>query len=235
MKIGGFQKYSLIDYPGKVCAIVFTIGCNFRCPFCHNGELVIGNPEEIPSKIIFEYLEKNKNLLDAVEITGGEPTLQADLKDFVKKIKNLGLLVKIDTNGTQSNVIKGLIDDGLVEYIAMDIKAPLEFEKYKKVVGGVLNERMFENVKKTIEIIMGSGIDYEFRTTVVPMLHSDEDIVAIARGIKGAKLYVLQQFIPRNTLDSSFLKLLSTPKEKLEELKKKCEEFVKKVDVRYEE
>ena len=235
MKIGGFQKYSLIDYPGKVCTIVFTIGCNFRCPFCHNSELVIDKPKEMPIEIVFEYLEKNKNLLDAVVITGGEPTLQPDLKDFVKKIKELGLLVKVDTNGARSDVVKELIDKGLVDYIAMDVKAPLEFEKYNKVVGGVLTEEMFESVKNTIGIIMGSGIDYEFRTTVVPTLHSDEDIVAIARRIKSAKLYALQQFIPRNTLNPSFLKLPSTPREKLEELKKKCEEFVENVEVRYEE
>lgn len=235
MKIGGFQKYSLIDYPGKVCAIVFTIGCNFRCPFCHNSELVIGKPKEVPSEVIFEYLEKNKNLLDAVEITGGEPTLQSDLKDFAKKIKELGLLVKVDTNGARTNVIKELINEELVDYIAMDVKAPLEFEKYNKVVGGVLTREMFENVKKTIEVIMKSGIDYEFRTTIVPTLHSDEDIISIANAIRGAKLYVLQQFIPRNTLDPSFLKLTPLPKEKLEELKKKCEELVEKVEIRYEE
>lgn len=235
MKIGGFQKYSLIDYPGKVCAIVFTVGCDFRCPFCHNSELVIGKPKKIPLEIIFDYLEKNNNLLDAVEITGGEPTLQSDLKTFVKKIKELGLLVKIDTNGTRSSIIKELIDGKLVDYIAMDVKAPLEFEKYNKVVGNVLTEELFENVKKTIEIIMGSKIDYEFRTTVVPALHSDEDMISIARSIKGAKRYVLQQFIPRNALDPSFLKLKPLSKEKLGELKKKCEEFVEKVEIRYEE
>ncbi|OQX50761.1 MAG: anaerobic ribonucleoside-triphosphate reductase activating protein [Candidatus Cloacimonas sp. 4484_209] len=133
MKIGGFQKVSLIDYPGKICAIVFTRGCNFRCPYCHNPELVL--PENysplIPEEEIFSFLEKRRGKLDAVEITGGEPTLQEDLTEFIRKIKEMGFLVKLDTNGSFPSVLEKVIYSGLVDYIAMDVKAPLE--KYRQV------------------------------------------------------------------------------------------------------
>ena len=205
MLIGGFQKQSLIDYPGKICSIVFTIGCNFRCPFCHNSELVI--PEKIKqmAKIkeeeVLSYLKGKNKFIDAVEITGGEPTLQRDLIDFIKKLKSKGFLVKLDSNGTNPEIVKKLIDEKLIDYYAMDIKAPLNFEAYNKVIGGVLTEDMFNKIKETISIVMNSNIDYEFRTTAIKGLHTKEDILQICRDIKGAKRYVIQTYNPDNVLN----------------------------------
>jgi len=203
MLIGGFQKFSLIDYPDKICAIVFTQGCNFRCGYCYNPELVepkLFSPP-IPEKEIFSFLENRKEKLDAVEITGGEPTLQPDLLEFIRKIKDMGFLVKLDSNGTHPDVIEKAIKDKLVDYIAMDIKAPLE--KYAFVTQVNIN---VENIKKSIDIIMHSNLDYQFRTTVVKSLLSIDDLKQICKLIKGARCYILQKFRKRaKIVDSSLL------------------------------
>ena len=191
MKIKGFQKTTLLDFPGKVASTVFTGGCNFRCPFCHNASLVL-NPNEvddIDEEYVLSYLKKRKGILDGVCITGGEPLLQKDILSFVEKIKEIGLLIKIDTNGSYFNALKDIINSGCVDYIAMDIKN--SFERYAETIG--LPE-IPDNVKKSIEYIMSSGVDYEFRTTVVKEFHSFEDIENISREIKGAKRYFLQKF-----------------------------------------
>ncbi len=198
MLIGGFQKESLIDYPGKICSIVFTVGCNFRCPYCHNSELVL--PEKIKNvqlyseDYIFNYLEKRKGLIDAVEITGGEPTLQKDLPDFIKKVKSMGFLVKLDSNGTNPNMLKYLIESKLIDYVAMDVKAPLE--RYEEIANTKFDVNL---IKESINIIMNSGLDYEFRTTAYPKLKLD-DFIGIAKLIKGAKNYYIQQFDNKSTL-----------------------------------
>ena len=227
MKIGGFQKQSLIDYPGKICSIVFTIGCNFRCPFCQNSELVVPekvkNTEEIPEDFIFSYL-KGRKLLDAVEITGGEPTLQPDLKNFAKRLKKMGFLVKLDTNGSDPDTLKELLDSKLVDYIAMDIKAPLE--KYNEVAGTNVD---VEKIKESIKIVKRAP-DFEFRITVVPRFHKEKDLIAVAKLVKGTKL-VLQQFRPRNTLDPSLEKETYTEAQ-LKEFAKKLKPYVEKVEVR---
>lgn len=195
MTIGGLQKLTLIDYPGKIACTVFTVGCNLRCLFCHNPELVdqtrfnIG--EIIEEKIFFDFLGSRKGLLDGVCVTGGEPTLHADLPDFFKKIKELGFLVKLDTNGTNPEMLAKLTSAKLVDYVAMDIKTSLQKDSYEKVTGVAVD---FDNIKKSIAIITQSGLEYEFRTTVVPGLHVKEDILDIAEFIKGAKKYYLQQF-----------------------------------------
>ena len=205
MLIGGFQKQSLIDYPGKICSIVFTVGCNFRCPFCHNSELVI--PEQIKTladikeEEVLNYLKDKHKFIDAVEITGGEPTLHKDLIDFIRKLKAMDYLVKLDSNGTHPEIIKKVINEGLIDYYAMDIKAPLNFESYNKVVGGVLTEEMFDKIKETIKIVMGSNIMYEFRTTAIKGLHTKGDIIQICKDIIGAKRYVIQKYNPENVLD----------------------------------
>lgn len=202
MIIGGFQKFSLIDYPGKICAIVFTQGCNFRCPYCHNPELVDCGLflSPIPEEEIFSFLEKRKGKIDAVEITGGEPTLQKGLADFAGKIKNMGYLVKLDTNGSNPGVIENMVSEKLVDYIAMDIKAPLQ--KYGEIVRADIDIRKIE---RSINLIMQSGLDYEFRTTLVRSLLSKEDIIDIGKTIQDAKRYVLQKFVPSKTLDDKFL------------------------------
>lgn len=196
-----FMPVSLSDYPGVVACTVFLPGCNFRCPYCHNGPLVTQSPRgNVAESALFEYLEKRKNLVDGVCVTGGEPTLWSDLGDFLEKLKKRGLKVKLDTNGSQPEVIKELLHKGLVDYVAVDIKAPPEgynlFTKQKEHVEGVL---------KTVELIKASSVEYEFRTTVHEKILSLEDIKAIARWLSGAKKYVLQGYrYSEGVLDPEF-------------------------------
>lgn len=208
MFIGGLQKFTLIDYPGKIAATVFTIGCNFLCSFCHNPELVdpllMKNQPALSESEIFEFLEKRKGDLEGVCVTGGEPTLHKDLAGFLSRIKSLGFSVKLDTNGSHPEMLENLIKEKLVDYIAMDIKAP--FGRYEEITG-VAN---LEKIKKSVDLIKNSGLDYEFRTTVVPKFHTKEDIIQIAKEIsppeKPAKKYFLQQFYPTKTLDPELKK-----------------------------
>ena len=189
MNIAGVQKVTLLDYPGKVACEMFTQGCNFECPFCQNSSLIpITNTGEFSEEEIFEYLNLRKNILDGVVITGGEPTVQKDLKGFIKKIKDLGLLVKLDTNGGNPKVLQELIDEKLVDYVAMDIKNI--FNKYNITSGKKIN---LDNIKKSIEILKASKIDYEFRTTIIKEMHSLDDIVSICKLVGDAKYY-LQNF-----------------------------------------
>ncbi|WNZ28886.1 MAG: anaerobic ribonucleoside-triphosphate reductase activating protein [Candidatus Bathyarchaeota archaeon] len=208
MDIKGFIDISFVDWDGKVSSVIFLPKCNFRCPFCHNRNLVL-KPETIET-IPFENLEEQltiqKNWIDGVCITGGEPTLHSDLPDLCSKIKKMNFLVKLDTNGTNPKMLKKLIDKKLVDYIAMDVKAPLTVEKYSKAIG-VNAKTLFENVKKSINLLKTSDIDYEFRTTVVPTIHETDDIVQICDALKGSKKYVLQKFdvnIGQVVLDPSF-------------------------------
>jgi len=198
MRIGGLHKVSLIDYPGKIAAVLFTLGCNFRCPYCHNPELV--NPgrgtAEIPWATVYEFLQRRRGLLDGVVVTGGEPTLQPDLIEVVKQIKELGFSVKLDTNGTHPEVIKRLIQERSIDFIAMDIKGPLEH--YERFIGVTFD---MAKIRKSIALIMESGMEYEFRSTLVPGLHHEDDIRTMARAIKGARRYVLQNFSQRGCMD----------------------------------
>lgn len=199
MQIGGLQKTSLLDYPDKISAIVFTQGCNFRCGYCHNPELIV--LKEKPSYSIdgfFEFLETRKGKLDGVVITGGEPCLQKGLTDFIKRIKDMGYLVKLDTNGTMSQVLQEVIP--LIDYIAMDIKAPLN--KYYQITKSQIN---INQIQKSINLIMGSQIDYEFRTTVIKSQLSYDDFDLIGQQIKGAKKYYLQKFVPSKILDKKLI------------------------------
>jgi len=232
MRIGGFQKLSLIDYPGKVSCIVFTMGCNFRCPYCYVPQLVLPEKikklKEIPVAEIFSFLQKNKGLNEAVVITGGEPTLQPDLQEFIRRVKAMGYSVALETNGTNFEMLKNLIEEKLVDYVELDIKNKLDFEKYNLTVGGVLTEEMFENVKKSIKLLLEGKIAYEFRTTVVKELHTIEDIVEIARTIKGAKVYYLQNF----RADVEVIggeKFTPMDEETLKEIVKKASKFVRVV------
>ncbi len=227
MLIGGFQKFSLIDYPGKISAIVFTQGCNFRCPYCHNPELVNVTTKPMDVWEILSFLETRKGKLDAVEITGGEPTLQKDLVDFARKIKEMGFLLKLDSNGTNPDVLRTLLNEGLVDYIAMDVKAPLE--KYKDVVRVDVD---VSKIRESIDLIKNNAPDYEFRTTIVKSLLSKEDIEEIAKTIEGSKIYVLQKFIPSKTLDPEFIHEETYSDEELTELAKKLEKYVGKCIVR---
>lgn len=192
MEIKGLQKLTLLDYPEKIACVVFTGGCNFRCPYCHNASLVFNKiGEAIEEEEIFAFLEKRKGILDGVVITGGEPLLQRDIENFIKKIKEKGFLVKLDTNGSFPEKLKGLADKKLIDYIAMDIKNSKA--KYAKTAG---NEKLdITAIEKSIKIVMESGIDYEFRTTVTKELFQEEDFDEIGKWIAGAKKYYLQNFV----------------------------------------
>ncbi len=217
MKIGALQKTSLIDYPGEICAIVFTVGCNFRCPYCHNPELVRGSIKDMDMDGLFDFLKKRAGKLSAVSITGGEPTIHSDLIDFIKEIRLLGYeKIKLDTNGTNPKILEELIQERLVTYIAMDIKAPLD--RYGAVTGYEYDIGLIE---KSIDIIKNSRIDYEFRTTVIEGFVEKEDVLLIADLIKGAKAYYIQRFIPSKALNESFLSKRSISNEELDEIRQK--------------
>jgi len=229
MIIGGFQKFSLIDYPGKICAIVFTQGCNFRCPYCHNPELV--DPKkfgiELKEDEILSFLDRRKGKLDAVTITGGEPLLQSDLSAFLSAIKRLGYLVKLDTNGSFPSRLKKIIELKSVDYLAMDIKTSLD--KYHQVIKAKIDTR---KILDSIRLIMDSGLDYEFRTTIVKALFEKEDFYKIGQLIKNARLYVLQKFVPSKTLDDTFLDMKSCTDEELDCFKEIMEGFVQRCIIR---
>lgn len=201
MLIGGFQKSSLIDYPEKISAVVFTQGCNFKCPYCHNPELIIANSkQQIANSQIIDFLKSRVEKLDGVVITGGEPTLHKGLPDFVKQVKDMGFYIKLDTNGTNPQMLKDLIENKLIDYVAMDIKAPIE--NYQQIVCSKVDT---DNIIKSIELLKTSGIDYEFRTTVVNSQLSIDDFKQIGEMIKGAKKYYLQRFLPTKVLDEAFI------------------------------
>lgn len=198
MIIGGFEKTSLLDYPSKIAAVVFTCGCNFRCGYCHNPSLIT-EKSGIAEEVFFDFLQKRKGLLDAVVISGGEPCLQRDLYDFIKKIKEMGFLVKLDTNGTNPKLLERLISDSLIDYAAMDIKAPLS--KYEKITGVRVDS---SKILESISILKTFEKKYEFRTTVVKSMLSTDDFTEIGRLISGAETYYLQRFVPDVTLDKKF-------------------------------
>ena len=191
MYISGLQKLTLLDFPGRLAATVFLGGCNFRCPFCHNATLVLspGECEKISEDEFFSFLSSRKGKLSGVCITGGEPTLYGGLKDFIIRIKEEGFAVKLDTNGTDPDLLSELISEGLVDYVAMDIKNSLD--KYALTVGTSVD---IEKVKRSVEILLSGKVDYEFRTTVVKEFHKKEDFIAISEWISGAKRYFLQTF-----------------------------------------
>lgn len=193
MKISGLLKFSMIDFPGSISAIVFTQGCNLRCAYCHNPELIPPAQNEeyaLTEEEVLEYLQRRKNSLDGVVITGGEPTLQKDLPAFASKLKAMGYMVKLDTNGTNPDMVKNLIDNKLVDFIAMDIKAP--FEKYRQVCGPADTQK----VKQTMDIILSSGINYQFRTTYDKEVLNDNDIEAIKAMLPDVSRFKVQECLP---------------------------------------
>ena len=247
MILGGLQKFSLLDFPGHIAAIIFTQGCNFRCQFCYNPMLVwpaLGHSKfkyEVPSDVwdqkdhqlieegdLFVFLKSRLNKLDGLVITGGEPTMHADLPEFIGKIKTMGFKIKLDTNGTNPEMIKILIESKLIDYIAMDIKGPED--KYEKITGVKIG---LDNIKKSIKIIMGSNLPYEFRTTVVPGLLEKNDIKKMGEMIRGADKWFLQPFksdtdLINPDLEGKFgFKLLE-----LDEMRKIGKEYVQKCEIR---
>ena len=203
MRIGGLQKFSLIDYPGKVACIIFTQGCNFRCGYCHNPELVI--PEQfcpaISEEQVFEFLRSRQDYLQGVVVSGGEPTIQGDLITFLDKIKQLGYLIKLDTNGSQPYRLKLLIHLRLINYIAMDVKATLD--RYEEIIDAPID---VERIKESIDLIINSGIQHEFRTTIVKSFCSNDDLCEIRRMIQGSQRYHLQKVrLDEKILDKGLL------------------------------
>jgi len=203
MKIAAIQKTSLIDFPGEISAVLFTQGCNFRCPYCHNPELVNSKLFTQSKKVdeIMMFLKSRIGLLDGVVITGGEPTIHADLPELMKQIKELGYKIKLDTNGTNPTMLRRVIDQDLVDYIAMDYKAPLN--KYDDVVRANVN---LHDILESMEVIKCSGKRYEFRTTVVEQLLSPIDVEIIKAEIDSGEKYCIQKFNPTKTLDKEFMK-----------------------------
>ena len=231
MNIASFQKFTLLDYPRHIATTVFTVGCNFRCSFCHNPELVLssqfmvhGNSNE---KDFFKFLEGRRGRLEAVCITGGEPTLQNDLLDFMSKIKKMGYLVKLDTNGMRPDVLKKALDLKIIDYVAMDIKNSLK--NYEKTVCAKVD---LERIKMSVELIKNSKIDYDFRTTVVPGIHKEKDFQDIALWIGGARKYFLQRFRDIKTLDPALKGKIKGKKIDLEKIKRKIEKHFGEMGIR---
>jgi len=196
MKIQGFQKMTLLDFPGRVACTLFTAGCNFRCPFCHNASLVTHiDGEEIDKEEIFSYLNKRKGLLVGVCITGGAPLLQKDVADFIRAVKEIGFAVKLDTNGSFPEKLRELIDGGLLDYVAMDIKNSKE--KYDLTCGTSVD---IAAIERSVELLKEGRVDYEFRTTLVKELHSEEDIVSMAKWLSGTRYWFLQGFVDSGDL-----------------------------------
>ncbi|MFQ5862118.1 MAG: anaerobic ribonucleoside-triphosphate reductase activating protein [Candidatus Brocadiales bacterium] len=214
VQIKGFIENSLIEWEGMISSIIFLSGCNFRCSYCHSPSLVNSTEdmETIPLEAVTSYLKKNRAWVDGVVISGGEPTLHSGLKELLKKLKALGLKVKLDTNGTNPASLEELIGDRLLDCIAMDVKAPLEDKNYQEAAGRPCN---VQDLKHSIKLIIESGLEHEFRTTVCPSFLGKEEIEDIAHTLQGAKRYVLQPFRPKNCLESSMSKVTPYPLEKL--------------------
>ncbi len=228
--IKGFIETSFSDWDGKISSVIFLAGCNFRCPYCHNATLVV-NPDSLPDlsyKKIKDFLVSHRDWIDGVVISGGEPTLYEKLTELIKEIKEMGFLIKLDTNGSNPQRLRDLIGQKLLNYVAMDLNAPLD-EKYHQLSGTTVN---LEKIKESMNLLLESKIDYEFRTTVVPNLLDEEDIAEIASSIQGAKNYVLQQFNPKETLDPSLRKVAPYPKEKLQQMVARAKDFVANVHLR---
>lgn len=218
MKIAGFQKLTLLDYPSKVACIIFTQGCNYKCPYCQNSGLIDHSNEDlIDEEEIFKYLDKRKGVIDGIVISGGEPTIQKDLKSFIKKVKEKGFLIKLDTNGSNPNFVEEVINEKLVDYIAMDIKNVLE--EYKDVTN--VNPNIV-NLKRSIEIIKNSNIEHEFRTTIIKNIHNIDKILKICEYVDGDKLY-LQNFVLSENVLGKYLKPFT--EEELKEIKKEIERY----------
>ena len=228
MRILGFQKLTLLDYPGKVACTIFIGGCNFCCPFCHNAELVI-NPNEQPEiskDKIFSTLKKRQGILEGVCVTGGEPTLFPELKEFLKKIKELGYAIKLDTNGYRPEELIALVEAGLVDYVAMDIKN--SSTKYTETVG--LDEMEVAKIQKSIEFLKRDTVDYEFRTTVVKELHTPADMEEIGRLLNGARQYFIQSYREADQVISTIFS--SYDKTELEKMRDIVKPYVKHVELR---
>lgn len=240
MKIGGLEKLTLLDYPGKIATIIFTSGCNFRCHFCYNPLLVWPNhsvsgkenkqkePFSLKKEDLFVFLKSRKKKIDGVVISGGEPTLHADLPAMIEEIKNLGFLIKLDTNGTNPKMLKYLIKNNLLDYVAMDIKAP--YDKYETVVGLKVD---LQNIKESVKLLIDGLVAYEFRTTLVPKYHQADDVIEMAKSILKARAWYLQKFIAdTNLVNPDLQKEASFTDLEMKNFAKIASQYVKKCALR---
>ncbi len=234
MIIAGLQKTTLIDYPGKIACVVFLAGCNFRCPWCYSSELVlplkIVKQPRLDEKEFFDFLRSRKGLLEGVVICGGEPTINKDLSQFIEKIKNLGYAVKLDTNGSNPELLKNLVRSNLIDYVAMDIKAGQKNPAYQNLMTEGIT---LEKIKESVEFLKNSSLDFEFRTTVVNTIHTAEDFKEIAKWIGGPNIkYYLQNFRAEKTIDPEFEKVEPFKKDFLDGLVKEISPYFKDCQVR---
>lgn len=229
MRIGGLQRVSLIDYPGKISATVFTQGCNFLCPYCHNPDLV--DPAQygpaVPEVQVLSFLNERRGKLEAVTVTGGEPMIQKNLDRFLETLKDMGYLIKADTNGSKPDVLETLINKRLVDYLAMDIKGPLQ--RYGRIASVTVDT---SSIRRSIELITTSGIEHEFRTTVVRSQIDLQDLLSVVRLIDKSSLYVLQPFVPKKTLNCSFLSESSYSPLEFSAIRQQLEKEVTRVVIR---
>ncbi|MEM2888109.1 MAG: anaerobic ribonucleoside-triphosphate reductase activating protein [Candidatus Bathyarchaeia archaeon] len=224
MKFGGFQKTSLIDFPNKISSVLFTLGCNLRCPFCYNGRLIIDpKPPFLSEEDALKILRSRKKYVDAVVITGGEPTLNSDLPDFVQRLKNEGFAVKLDTNGFLPDVLEKCLPS--LDYVALDFKTSLE--KYRLL--GAANTK---NLLRTIELLKNGNVDYELRNTVVPLIVTEDDVPKMGETVRGIKRFVFQQFNPSEALDEKFRSLKPYPPEVIKSFGRTMEKYVDEVILR---
>ena len=242
MLIGGVQELTTLDFPGRLAAVVFTLGCNFRCGYCHNPQFIQCQGEtltsRIPEEVFFKFLEKRKGKLEGVCISGGEPTLQPDILEFARKIKNMGFLVKLDTNGTMSGLLEKMIAEKVVDFFAMDIKTSLS--RYGEIINtfprssksGVGEDLLINEVKKSKEIIQNSGLPYEFRTTAVKGKHTKEVFEEIGEWIKGAEAYFIQNFRNKKTLAEEYKNEEGFSEKELAEFKLLMGKYVKNCGIR---
>ena len=229
MQIAGLQKSSLVDYPSKIAAVIFTLGCNFRCPYCHNPNILtaVSTNKLFDEAAVLDFLNSRSGKLDAVVVSGGEPTLQKNIVTFFEKIKNLGFLTKLDTNGTSPEILKQLIAHRLLDYVAMDIKAPID--KYSQIACVNVDTKKIE---QSIELLKSSGIEYEFRTTTVASQLNFIDFEKIGQMLKGSKTYYLQKFKPEVTLNPQFTHRKTYSDEEFYKIKTMLSAYIKNVYVR---
>lgn len=230
MNLKGWVRTSLIDFPDHIATVLFTGGCNFRCPMCQNGDLVLRSDKmpTLPEAEVWAFLERRQGLVNGVVITGGEPTLQRDLASFLHRLRERHLDVKLDTNGYCPDVLADLLGEGLVDYVALDVKAPPD--KYPLLVG--LSDVDVTRVERSIALLRESGVPHELRTTVVPGLLDEDDVEAIARWIAGAERYVLQQFRALHTLDPVLERMSPYPAARLQAMAERAGRWLPRVDVR---
>jgi len=221
----------MLDWEGKIVSTLYLPHCNLRCPYCHNSGLIL-NPEQyktIPFETIRDYLIKQQGWIDGVCLSGGEPCMYEDLPDFIRRLRDENVLIKLDTNGSFPEMLQKLLDMKLIDYIAMDIKSPLD--TYAQMTG-IHDEKIGERIKQSSRIVMDSRVDYEFRTTVVPFLHTKEILVTMAESIKGASKYALQSFVPRDPIDHEYLKITPCTNEQMRDMQQAVLPYVQRCVVR---